>query len=178
MGVNKRQHITLHNTIILLYTPCKIRHRSHTYIIHNTNIGYKHFNTNLSHVYTSSTYCCIVLDFQGTYFWWSKPIYIWSWKLFQQKFKEQLSVNFDSSKFQCNMAPYTSITSRECIYMVQFSTSYNTHSTHTSNYTYLSEMELRKRLTNQASEYWYIGSMLGRSVVEKNNTEPWLATGL
>ena len=39
-------------------------------------------------------------------------------------------------------------------------------------HTYLSEIELRKRLTNHAKEYWYMGSMLGRSVVEKNNTEP------
>ncbi len=37
---------------------------------------------------------------------------------------------------------------------------------------YLSDIELRKRLTNQAREYWYMGSMLGRSVVEKNSTEP------
>ena len=34
-----------------------------------------------------------------------------------------------------------------------------------------------KRLTNQASEYWYMGSMLGRSVMEKKRTEPWAATG-
>ena len=46
------------------------------------------------------------------------------------------------------------------------------------NYTsYLSAMELWKRLTNQTSEYWYIGSILGKSVVEKNSTEPCSATG-
>lgn len=33
---------------------------------------------------------------------------------------------------------------------------------------YLSWMELMKRLTNQVSEYWYMGSMLGRSAIEKN----------
>ena len=33
-------------------------------------------------------------------------------------------------------------------------------------------MELRKRLMNQEREYWYMGSMLGRSVMEKKSTEP------
>ena len=35
----------------------------------------------------------------------------------------------------------------------------------------LSCMELRNRLTNQVSEDWYIGSIFGRSVMEKNSTE-------
>lgn len=39
-------------------------------------------------------------------------------------------------------------------------------------------MELRKRLTNQVSEDWYMGSMFGRSVIEKNSTEACAAIGL
>lgn len=44
--------------------------------------------------------------------------------------------------------------------------------------TYLSWMELRNKLTNQVREYWYIGSMFGKSVIEKNNTEACAAIGL
>ena len=39
-------------------------------------------------------------------------------------------------------------------------------------------MELTNRLTNQVSEYWYMGSMLARSVMEKNRIEEWMAIGL
>ena len=39
-------------------------------------------------------------------------------------------------------------------------------------------MELMKRLTYQVREYWYMGSMLARSVMEKNRTEEWTAIGL
>lgn len=42
---------------------------------------------------------------------------------------------------------------------------------------HLSLMEMWNRLTNQANEYWYMGSMLGRSVMEKKSTDPWAATG-
>ena len=42
---------------------------------------------------------------------------------------------------------------------------------------HLSLMELMKRLTNHAREYWYIGSMLAMSEVQKNRTDPWAATG-
>ena len=38
-------------------------------------------------------------------------------------------------------------------------------------------MELMKRLTNHDREYWYIGSMLARSAMEKNSTEEWIAMG-
>ena len=39
-------------------------------------------------------------------------------------------------------------------------------------------MDIWNRLTNHTREYWYMGSMLGRSVVEKKSTEPCSATGL
>lgn len=42
---------------------------------------------------------------------------------------------------------------------------------------YLSAIEMWKRLTNHTREYWYIGSMFGRSVVEKKRTDPCSATG-
>lgn len=44
--------------------------------------------------------------------------------------------------------------------------------------TNLSCMELRNRLTNQVREDWYIGSMFGRSVMEKNSTDACDAIGL
>lgn len=39
-------------------------------------------------------------------------------------------------------------------------------------------MELMNRLMNHANEYWYIGSMLARSAIEKNSTVEWIAIGL
>lgn len=42
---------------------------------------------------------------------------------------------------------------------------------------HLSCMDMTKRLTNQMREYWYIGSMLGRSAMEKNKMEECLAIG-
>lgn len=39
-------------------------------------------------------------------------------------------------------------------------------------------MELRKRLTNQVSEDWYMGSIFGRSVMEKNRIDACAAIGL
>ena len=33
-------------------------------------------------------------------------------------------------------------------------------------------------ITYHAREYWYIGSILARSDIEKNRTEEWTATGL
>ena len=39
-------------------------------------------------------------------------------------------------------------------------------------------MEFTKRLTNQAREYWYMGSILARSVIEKKRMEEWIAMGL
>lgn len=44
--------------------------------------------------------------------------------------------------------------------------------------TNLSCMELRNRLTNQVREDWYIGSMFGKSVMEKNSTDACAAIGL
>jgi len=31
---------------------------------------------------------------------------------------------------------------------------------------------------NQVKEYWYIGSILARSDIQKNRIEEWIATGL
>lgn len=42
---------------------------------------------------------------------------------------------------------------------------------------YLSLMEIKKRFTNHTREYWYMGSMLGKSVIEKKSTEPCCAMG-
>ena len=39
-------------------------------------------------------------------------------------------------------------------------------------------MEFTNRLINHGSEYWYIGSMLARSAMEKNRTEECCAIGL
>ena len=39
-------------------------------------------------------------------------------------------------------------------------------------------IELTNRFTNQVSEYWYMGSMLARSVMEKKRMEEWTAIGL
>ena len=39
-------------------------------------------------------------------------------------------------------------------------------------------MEFTNRLMNHGSEYWYIGSMLPRSAMEKNSTEECCAIGL
>ena len=39
-------------------------------------------------------------------------------------------------------------------------------------------MEFKKRLTYHVKEYWYMGSIFGKSVIEKNNTEAWAAMGL
>lgn len=39
-------------------------------------------------------------------------------------------------------------------------------------------MELTNKLTNQTREYWYMGSILARSVMEKNRIEEWIAIGL
>ena len=44
-------------------------------------------------------------------------------------------------------------------------------------WTYLSWMDIMQRLTNHVSEYWYIGSMLGKSAIEKNKIEECLAIG-
>ena len=43
--------------------------------------------------------------------------------------------------------------------------------------TNLSCIAATKRLTNQVREYWYIGSMFGRSVIEKNKMDEWTAIG-
>lgn len=40
------------------------------------------------------------------------------------------------------------------------------------------ECARHKILTHHVREYWYIGSMLARSLMEKNNTEEWTAIGL
>lgn len=39
-------------------------------------------------------------------------------------------------------------------------------------------MELMNKLTNQTREYWYMGSILARSVMEKNRMDEWIAIGL
>ena len=39
-------------------------------------------------------------------------------------------------------------------------------------------MELRKMVTYHSSEYWYMGSMLERSVVQKNSSWVRVATGM
>ena len=39
-------------------------------------------------------------------------------------------------------------------------------------------MELTKRLMNQVREYWYMGSMLARSEMEKKRMEECTAIGL
>jgi len=33
-------------------------------------------------------------------------------------------------------------------------------------------------MADQVREYWYMGSMLARSVMEKNSTDEWMAMGL
>lgn len=38
-------------------------------------------------------------------------------------------------------------------------------------------IDMMKRLMNQSSEYWYVGSMLARSAIEKNKMEEWTAIG-
>lgn len=38
-------------------------------------------------------------------------------------------------------------------------------------------MDRMNRLINQVSEYWYMGSMLARSAMEKNRMEEWTAMG-
>lgn len=40
------------------------------------------------------------------------------------------------------------------------------------------KLTCKYRLINQVSEYWYIGSMLARSEIQKNRMEEWIATGL
>lgn len=39
-------------------------------------------------------------------------------------------------------------------------------------------MDKIKRLMNQLSEYWYMGSMLARSAMEKNKMAEWTAMGV
>jgi hypothetical protein len=39
-------------------------------------------------------------------------------------------------------------------------------------------MDMMKRLTNQTSEYWYMGSMLARSAMVKKRMVEWMAMGL
>lgn len=39
-------------------------------------------------------------------------------------------------------------------------------------------MEPMNKLTNQTREYWYMGSILARSVMEKNRMDEWIAIGL
>ena len=39
-------------------------------------------------------------------------------------------------------------------------------------------MEAMNRLMNQVSEYWYIGSMLAKSAIEKNSTAECTAIGV
>ena len=36
----------------------------------------------------------------------------------------------------------------------------------------------KKRLMNQVREYWYIGSILAKSDIQKNRIAEWMATGL
>ena len=38
-------------------------------------------------------------------------------------------------------------------------------------------IDITKRLMNQVREYWYIGSMLAKSEIEKNMTAEWMAIG-
>ena len=47
----------------------------------------------------------------------------------------------------------------------------------TSDFSELS-MDKMKRLMNQVREYWYMGSILARSAMEKNNTAEWVAMGV
>lgn len=47
----------------------------------------------------------------------------------------------------------------------------------TSDFSELS-IDKMKRLMNHVSEYWYIGSILARSAMEKNSTAEWLAIGV
>ena len=39
-------------------------------------------------------------------------------------------------------------------------------------------IEFMNKLMNHPKEYWYIGSMLARSAIEKNNTVECIAIGL
>jgi len=39
-------------------------------------------------------------------------------------------------------------------------------------------MDRMNRLMNQVREYWYIGSILARSAMEKNSTAEWVAIGV
>ena len=36
----------------------------------------------------------------------------------------------------------------------------------------------KKRLINQVREYWYMGSILAKSDIQKKRIEEWMATGL
>ena len=47
----------------------------------------------------------------------------------------------------------------------------------TSDFSELS-IDKMKRLMNHVSEYWYMGSMLARSAMEKNSTAEWFAIGV